>query len=180
MFDNDYTLNGKHATQFKFLIAKNTKDNTSNAGIFKRYIDVYMNAAVFGLIYSRRAVCDTDSEDRTQIAAETFMGERRNCMFLYRLVMLLDKSTELSDEERIDRAFRYDSNPDKSEELKKNLELFNSYVLGGIEVMYEQFTDGCHAREDYMNRIYELMTNFKNELEGKPIDDELSRLINHG
>ena len=59
------------------------------------------------------------------------------------MVMLLDKTIELSPEERVDRAFRYDTLPEKVEEFRKNLELFHDYVRGGIEVMYEQFTDGC-------------------------------------
>ena len=34
--------------------------------------------------------------------------------------MLLDKTTELTPEERVDRAFRYDTQPEKAEEFKKN------------------------------------------------------------
>ena len=60
MFENDYTINGKHATYLKFLAKKNTKDdndsdNPTAARLFDRYIDVYMNAAVWGLLYSRIA-----------------------------------------------------------------------------------------------------------------------------
>lgn len=177
MFDNDYTINGKHATHLKFLAVKNSRDDEKNAGIFERYIDVYMNAAVFGLIYNRTEERDTESDDRARIYADAFARERSRCMFLYRLVMLLDKSTKISDEERIDRAFRHDSMPDNDAELKKNLELFHSYVRGGIEYMYEQFTDGCTGRDDYMIKIHDLMTNFKKDLEGKPIDDELAHLL---
>lgn len=178
MFENDYNISGKHATYLKFLAAKNAKEEAPNAGIFERYIDVYMNAAVFGLMYSRRAEVDTNSDDRARIYADAFARERENCMFLYRLVMLLDKSGDISDKQRIDRAFRYDSVANDNEQLKKNLELFHSYVRGGIEYMYEQFTDGCHTREDYVVKTHEFMTNFKNELEGRPFDDELSGLIN--
>ena len=39
--------------------------------------------------------------------------------------------------------------PDKTDVLAENMELFHSYVRGGIELMYEQFTDGCTSREDY-------------------------------
>lgn len=35
------------------------------------------------------------------------------------MVMLLDKTTELTPEERVDRAFRYDTQPEKAEEFKK-------------------------------------------------------------
>ena len=112
MFENDYTINGKHATYLKFLAKKNSRDddspdNPKAARLFERYIDVYMNAAVFGLLYSRTAKRDTTSDDRARVYADAFSTERENCVFLYRMVMLLDKTTELTPEERVDRAFRY-------------------------------------------------------------------------
>ena len=63
MFENDYTINGKHATYLKFLAKKNARDdqspdNPTAARLFERYIDVYMNAAVFGLLYNRTAKRD--------------------------------------------------------------------------------------------------------------------------
>ena len=124
MFDNDYTINGKHATYLKFLAKKNSRDddspdNPKAARLFERYIDVYMNAAVFGLLYSRTAKRDTTSDDRARVYADAFSTERENCVFLYRMVMLLDKTTELTPEERVDRAFRYDTQPEKAEEFKK-------------------------------------------------------------
>lgn len=181
MFENDYTITGKHATYLKFLAVKNAKDDqdsaTSSARLFERYIDVYMNAAVWGLLYSRTAKRDTASDDRARVYADAFANERDNCVFLYRMVMLLDKSVELTPEERVDRAFRYDTQPEKAEAFKENMELFNDYVRGGIELMYEQFTDGCTTRDDYLNKTYEILTTFKNEIEGISYEDELSKLI---
>lgn len=170
MFENDYTITGKHATYLKFLAKKNSSDDEStdnliSAKLFERYIDVYMNAAVFGLLYNRTAERDTISKDRARIYANAFAQERENCIFLYRMVMLLDKTTEHNSEERIDMAFRYDTQPDKAEELKKNMELFNAYVRGGIEVMYKKFTDGCQTQDDYLNKTYEVITTFKEEIE---------------
>lgn len=57
--------------------------------------------------YSRTAKRDTTSDDRARVYADAFSTERENCVFLYRMVMLLDKTTELTPEERVDRAFRY-------------------------------------------------------------------------
>lgn len=182
MFENDYTINGKHATYLKFLAKKNARDDTdpdnpAAAKLFERYIDVYMNAAIWGLLYSRTAKRDTASDDRARVYADAFANERVNCVFLYRMVMLLDKTTELTPEERVDRAFRYDTQPEKTEEFKKNMELFQDYVRGGIEVMYEQFTDGCTTQDDYLSKTYEVMTMFKKELEGVSYEGELAKLI---
>ena len=111
MFDRDYTLTGKHATYLKFLAVKNSKEDeseltTNSAKLFERYIDVYMNAAVWGILYSKRASHDTSSKDRARIYADAYATEHANCDFLYRMVMLLDESVDLTPDERIDRAFR--------------------------------------------------------------------------
>lgn len=182
MFESDVTLTGKHASYLKFLAVKNSQDDEdeesiNSAKLFERYIDVYMNAAIWGLLYSRTAERDTSTKSRARVYAAAFNTEHDNCVFLYRMVMLLDKTTDLTPEERIDRAFRYDSSPDKVELVKQNMELFNSYVRGGIELMYEQFTDGCTTRDDYLNKTYEVMTTFKKELEGMSYADELQKLI---
>jgi hypothetical protein len=181
MFENDYTLNGKHATYLKYLANKNSKDDVESSGssamIFERYIDVYMNSVVWGLLYGRVVKRDTSSEDRARIYADAFANERENCIFLYRMAMLLDKTTELSSTERVDRAFRYDTQVDKAEELKSNLDLFHGYVRGGIELLYEQFTDGCTTRDDYLNKSYEVLQTFKKEIEGLSFEVELEKLI---
>ena len=185
MFENDYTIYGKHAKFLKFLAKKNARDDgpetSGSAKIFERYIDVYMNAVVFGLIYSRKAKRDTESDDRSNTAhilANVFIRERENCIFLYQMVMLLDTTENLSLEEKINRAFRIDSTLSNSEEFQKNMELFNDYVRGGIEVMYEKFTDGCRTPEEYLERTFEIITNFQDEINGVSFSDRIEKLIN--
>ena len=181
MFESDFTINGKHATYLKFLAKKNSNDiqdlGKNAAQLFERYIDVYMNAAIFGLLYSRVAKNDSSTSDRARIYADAFNNERENCVFLYRLVMLLDQTQKLSPEERVERAFKYDSLPEKEMEFKKNLELFHEYVRGGIEVMYERFTEGCQTQDDYLNRSHDVMEKFYEELNGKSYEDELLQMI---
>ena len=91
--------------------------------------------------------------------------------------MLLDKTSEIDSTERVNRTFRYDSDKEKEAEFQNNLELFNSYVRGGIEQMYEEFTSGCSTRDDYLNKVYEIMTDFKNEIEGHSYEDDLAALL---
>lgn len=181
MFENDYAIMGKHATYLKYMAKKNAKDDediaTSSAKIFERYIDVYMNGVIWGLLYSRTAPKDNSSDDRARIYADAFANERENCIFLYRMVMLLDKSVDINSEERINRAFRYDTQPEKADAFRQNMELFHSYVRGGIELMYEYFTDGCSTREDYLDKVFEVMTTFKKEIEGLSYEDELAKLL---
>jgi len=167
MFENDYTITGKHATYIKYLV--------NNAKIFDRYIDVYMNAAIWGMLFGRISERDPSS-DRARIYADAFAKEREICVFLYRLIMLLDDTKQLSSTERIDRAFRDDAQDGDSEKVSNNLDLFHSYVFGGIEVLYERYVDGCTTQEDYLTRIYDLMTTFKNDIAGATYENELEKL----
>lgn len=169
MFERDFTLVGKHATYMKYLV--------NDAKLYKRNIDVYMNAAVFGLLYSRTADKDPMHDD-TDIPASVFQRERKNCVLLYRLVMLLDEMSGLTPEERVDRAFRDDADDAVPEKLEANMELFNAYVRGGIEVMYEQFIDGGGTSADeYLERAMDVMQDFKEELDGFDPGDKLQSLI---
>lgn len=173
MFDNDYTINGIHATHLKFLV--------NEAKVFERYIDVYMNAAVIGFLHGRAEKKDNSSQDRARIYADAFSNEKLYCDFIYRLIMLLDETTELTTQQRLDRAFRHDSQKEneKTAAIKdQNMELFNSYVLGGIEGLYEQFTNGSTSREDYINKIYDITASFKEEIEGIDYETKLKSLIN--
>lgn len=174
MFDKEYDILGKHAHYVRHL-ARDVKINGQS--LFERYLDVYLNGAVFGLLYNRTASRDT-SPEQANIPASAFNTSRSDCIFLYRLVMLLEQSTNATPDERIDRAFRHDADKTKKEQLEGNMALFHSYVLGGIEVLYEKYTDGCTTQEDYMERIYTLMRDFQEEIQGISYEDKLAQLIN--
>lgn len=169
MFENDCTLVGKHATYVKFL-----KDE---AKVFNRYIDVYMNGAIMGFLYGRKAIRDNTSTDRARVYADAFANEKARCEFIFRLIMVLDETPGYTTEDRVNRAFRDDADGSDTEKNMKNMELFHSYVLGGIEVLYEQFTENCTTRDDYINRIYEVVNNFNEEIRGISYADRIGELI---
>lgn len=178
MFDRDYTLNGSHATKLKFLVKRKSEDKDTIENppyYFKRYIDVYMNAVVFGLLYNRRANED-DKLDRARIYADAFAGESNKCNLLFKLVMLLDESTQLRTEERLDRAFRYASSGDNNK-IKECTELFHSYMRGGIDVLYEKLTVGCIGQDDYNKRAIELMKSFDEEFNGEDVSAKLKKIL---
>ena len=172
MFDNEYNIVGKHATYMKFLV--------NDAKVFVRYIDVYMNAAVIGYLKNRTAKRDNESKDIARIPTSAFATERLNCDFIFRLIMLLDESGGLSNTERLDRAFRNDSKK-KTEDDKvlhaQNMDLFHSYVYGGIEELYEELTEGSTSRDDYINSVYDITNAFKEEIEGINYEDKLKQLV---
>ncbi|MBP7174625.1 MAG: hypothetical protein KBA53_00210 [Thermoclostridium sp.] len=166
MFERDYELKGKHATYTKYL--------RDTAGLFVRFIDVYMVAAVIGFLHGRRAERDTGGNDAAKMFADLFIVERDKLEFIYRLIMLLDTTTGLTADQRVDRAFRDDTN---EEAMKRNMLLFNSYVLGGMEILYEKFSTNCTTSDDYINALFVYVTGFKNELDGVSEDDLLVKLL---
>ena len=97
----------------------NEPDNPQSSSIFERYIDVYMNAAVWGIYYRRKSKLESlnNKSDRARIYADAFSRNRDECIFLYRLIMLLDNSENILTTERMDSAFRYDTLPDKADGL---------------------------------------------------------------
>lgn len=178
----EVTITGRHASYLKSLVRKNQKDDNqdnaiSSALIYNRYIDVYLNAAIWGILNGRREEADNSTQDRARIYASALDTEDENCRFMYRLVLLLDQSTKLKADERIDRAFRYDSLPDKKQEFNDNIKIFNSYVRGGLTIMYESFYKNCITKDDYIFKTFDKLKDLKEEIDKKPIDERLRELL---
>ena len=173
MFDKNYRLLGKHATYARFL--------KEDAKLFDTIISAYLNGAIWGLLYNRRAPVDKESTDNANIMAEQFIEHHDKCRFVYRLVMLLDESSDLSTQRRIDRAFRDDAEkekPDYDAVMKDNMDVFHSYVRGGIEQLYEDFVTGCTSADDYIARIHEQINDFADTMDAMSSDEKLAKLLN--
>jgi len=162
MFDRDFLFKGSHATKVKFLCKDRNGETESGANVFDRFLDVYMLAPIMGMLYGERAEVDNNSADTARIFAEAMIREQSKLKYIYRLILICDESSELIEQERINRTFRGDTNKDI---LEKNMQTFHSYVLGGIDVLYRKFTEDNTTKDDYLNSIYNLVENFKNDLE---------------
>ena len=158
MFNSDIYVKGKHATYIKYLSKKTEKNDRKEkvAGVFERAIDVYMVAPIIGLVYGLRRDEDKASADDVKIFADTVNREQLNLVYIYRMVLLVDNSRGLSADEKIELAFR---TPEKEE----NMKLFNSYLRGGIEWLFEQFTSGATTKDEYLAKINEIVSTFVDE-----------------
>lgn len=144
MFEGDYTISGTHATYIKYLV--------NEVKAFERYIDVYMAGATIGVLNDRRAK-QGGTSDRARIYSDAFNTENAKCNELFKIVILNDTSKPWSNDERINICFKYRDKMDKRavpsiteheiEVMKKAMNLFNEYVMGGIELLYENFA--CSA-----------------------------------
>lgn len=163
---HDEILYGRFASMAdKMWVQNKVKDS-----MIKRLVDLYALAAAVGLRVNRRAENDatsTSSEDevyKRTIQVQQLTDINPTLIVLMQLVLMLDESRGLDTEERIRSAFR---TPQTKEEYEENMELFNSYVRGGIEFLYEQLVlRNTDMDDDYYDaRLNNIVAFLKNPLE---------------
>ena len=152
MFDKQYRFRGRHALRVDALTS--VFDSLSKAKIFERNVDVYTNAPLVGFLYGRKAdLDDTRNPETNQVYTQNVMGDRviysqEELLFNFRLIMLLDKEYEPDEEKRIDKAFRHTGEDPADEER------FDSYVRGGIDLLYEKLIEGSSSPEEQAHNVH--------------------------
>ena len=149
MFDKEYSFRGKHC---EYVIKLTAEYDSKKHKLFTTNYDVYAIAPVIGFLYGRTAELDK-SGDSTKIFPDKLMKEQQNLLFNYRLIMILDKNHEPDFNERLNKAFRYYG----SEKGAPDEELYESYVRGGVEVLYSKLMAGVTNPDDYPTRLYDFL-----------------------
>ena len=158
MFDKQYRFKGKHALRVSTLIG--VFDEVSKAKIFGRNVDVYADAPLIGFLYNRTAELDNTKNPEThEVYNQNVMGDRvmqsqDELTFNFRLIMLLDANYEPDVEKRINNAFKFMDKPE-------HMERFNSYVRGGVDVLYEKITENATTPDEYVNNLYDFLEEFE-------------------
>lgn len=152
MFDKEYSFRGNHAGKVIKMTA--VFDNNKNK-LFSRNLDVYLMAPIVGFLYNRKADLDRSGES-TKIFPEQLMNERNNLLFTYRLIILLDKDHEPDFDERINKAFRNYG----SEKAAPDEDLYEAYVRGGVDVLFEKLFGNISSEEDYLKNLYDFLEEF--------------------
>ena len=88
------------------------------------------------------------------VMGERVIGSQEELIFNFRLIMLLDDEYEPDVKKRIDKAFRYMGKDPKDEEL------FNSYVRGGVDVLYEKLIEKASDPSDYIGNLLDFIDDF--------------------
>lgn len=167
MFDKQYRFHGRHAVRVDALTS--VFDSESKAKLFERNVDVYANAPLVGFLYGRTSdPDDTRNPETNQVYNQNVMGDRviysqEELMFNFRLIMLLDKAYEPNEDIRINKAFR-NMGEDPSDEAR-----FDSYVRGGVDVLYEKLIEGVTSPDEYVTRLYDFVEEFQEKF-----NDEIS------
>lgn len=152
MFDKQYRFTGSHAEKVNALTA--IFDEASKAKLFERNLDVYINAPLIGFLYKRKGVKDSNSDISPQnIFPEQMINASDKLKYNLRLIVLLDEENEPDQAIRMDKAFRHFGQ-------ENDLALFDQYVLGGVDVLYEKLIEGEGEPSDYVNRLYDFLEEF--------------------
>lgn len=166
MFEKDIIITGTHA--------KYIKEMKEVAGLFARNLDIYMLAPIMGFLNNRKGQKNNEGGEKSTIQAQQLSNVKEDCELIYRLIILLD-GDDIDKDERLNRAFRYDSDVERKKEFENAMEIYNEYVLGGIEYMHETFVAGCVEVDDYTTKIFEAASDFQDEINELDYSEEVKK-----
>lgn len=151
-FKKEFQFYGKHARMAGELWVSNDYEHT----YFKRLIDLYIVAAVVGFRVDRKAETDYSPVDPKSIFAEQMLHAKEDLDFIMQMMIMLDNKGSMTEEEAVKKAFRGAAT---KEEFDYYQEMFNSYVRGGVEELYERLVIRKAEPEDgfYDNKTANLM-----------------------
>ncbi|MCL1945188.1 MAG: hypothetical protein FWF56_05235 [Firmicutes bacterium] len=111
-------------------------------------------------------------ETHAQISQGQILKEKTNLEFVYNLVMLYHNQKTMSNEQNTKRVFL---ESDKNNE-EQDWKIFESYVLGGIEFIYEKLTDnGLNNNIEQVSKsMMEMVVDFCEKFEIDCIEDAFS------
>ncbi|MDD3588917.1 MAG: hypothetical protein PHO46_01410 [Thermoguttaceae bacterium] len=174
MFNKQYRFLGKHALRVDKLAS--VFDSKSKAKLFERNVDVYANAPLVGFLYGRTAdLDDTRNPETNQVYNQNVMGDRviysqEEHLFNFRLIMLLDKAYEPNEDIRINKAFK-NMGEDPADEAR-----FDSYVRGGVDVLYEKLIEGVSSPDDFVTRLYDFIDEFQEKFNKGVTSEDILKL----
>lgn len=164
MFNKQYRFTGTHAKMVRELTSG--FDESGSFKLFRRNLDVYINAPLIGFINKRKGQKNTDKDiPDVSILGDQMGGETSNLEYVFRLILLLDEEYEPDKEKRLDKAFRYFG----KEETENDMKLFDEYVLGGVEIFYEKLIENSSSTSEYIKNLYDYIEDF-DELTNREIE----------
>ena len=173
MFDKEMDFYGKHATYLRSLAPSRQYLEKSDQRVtfFRSNIEVVLAAAVIGFVKQRKAPSEGNKEVApNNIFAQALINHKDELELIYRLIMLLDDNDKLSIDNRIDKAFKYDADPEKS---KAGEDIFWAYVRGGIEYLYENLYEKSDNTQEDIRHILEFVTSYNETYSEESITQEI-------
>lgn len=168
MFDKQYRFTGTHAEMVNSLTA--IFDEDTKTALFKRNLDVYQNAPLIGFLFKRKGKKNSSSDIAPQnIFPEQMINNAEQYTFNLRLIILLDTEYLPDKDTRLDHAFRHFGGED-------DLALFDEYVLGGVEVLYEKLIEGVSNPAEIVNRMFDFIDEFNERFNSEITNETILEL----
>ena len=151
LFENEIEFTGEYASMVRYL--------KEDLGLFTTFREAYVISSIVGFVNERQG--EKQSTEKVQ-AASIFPNEltkrKPDLRFIYRLIMLLKEEPDFTLDDYKNRTFR-DDPEENAQDIRNNMEIFNSYACGGLEYLYEKFSN-CNRVEDTVETLYDLLHRF--------------------
>ena len=183
MFNSDFRITGKHANYLKDLcvLAGNVpdRDQHNNFKIFNAYIDAYIVCPIIGYQYNRKGIIDNSLDGNAGILTDAIIRRSQELKYVYQILMLVDEESESDVDKRVYRAFNLSEKTEQDRLfIAQNMKIFNSYFLGGLEVLHEMFVDECLDDDAYLSKIHEFVNHFYEEQDGDALKAGINKFLN--
>lgn len=153
LFHGQYWFYGTHADRVKKL----TAEFGGKHRLFSHNHEIYQLAPIVGFLYNRKADQNRVNNSDTSIFPDQISSYKDIFQFNYYLIMLLDANHEPDFDARVDKAFRSvgtdNANPDE--------ELYEAYVRGGIDILFEKLVEHSSSPDDYIKNLYDFVKDFE-------------------
>ena len=151
-FKSDYKFHGKHAKMVSELCYLNDYQHT----YFKRLVDIIPMAAIIGFRMNRKAPEDYSPVETKTVFLQQMLNAKEDLDFILQMMIMLENATEIPQEQAVKKAFR---GAETKEEFEQYQDMFDSYVRGGIEELYERLVIRKADSDDafYENKTANLM-----------------------
>nr|WP_297766277.1 hypothetical protein [uncultured Butyrivibrio sp.] len=140
-FKKSIIISGKHADYVDALWTQNQIQKS----YFKRLVDLCTIAPVIGLRAKHKVKRDAEGENKRTVQLDQIMTRREDLITILQMIILLDDGDGLTIEQKVDRAFR---GPETEEDYQKDMDLFIQYLLGGIEILYDELFKRSLSMDD--------------------------------
>lgn len=162
-FKKEYFFYGSHALKVKKLKSPFGEEVTINA-------EILLNAMIVGFLYNRKAPLDKSIDENTKVQGDKIFTMDQEMKFIFRIIMLLDEEYEPDKEKRIDKAFRYLG------EDENDIKLVESYIRGGVDVLYEQLLENTQDKMGYVANLIDFVERVNTQFNSKIAEGRILQL----
>lgn len=125
-------------------------------GFFPRLVDILAVAPLLGFEYSRCADKDDENKLSSEMPLFQLTKVQAQCELNYKMIMLLDKAYTEDEELRFKKAFQIACD----QRAEEDLERYESYVRGGIDLLYEKLVGSGNTQDERLMELYDFVESF--------------------